>query len=186
MTTQLRIGDAERDSAVERLGEHFAAGRLSKDEFEERSAKVTAARYDDDIRPLFADLPGPGSEPTGVAAIAGGWPGSREGSGSGERSGSREWPGRDWRGQDWRGRDWAAREWRAGAPPWAQGARSRRGGPPPFVPLFVVAMVIAAAVFITPWLLFGLFWVACAAGGANRHRMHTSAATGGGYGPPTR
>jgi dihydropyrimidinase len=30
---QLRIGDAERDSAATALGEHYAAGRLTKEEF---------------------------------------------------------------------------------------------------------------------------------------------------------
>jgi len=73
----LRIGDAERDAAMERLGEHFAAGRLTQDEFDERGTQVAAARYEDDLRPLFADLPERPEEQrrTEVAAMAGGWPG---------------------------------------------------------------------------------------------------------------
>lgn len=54
-----RVGDAERDAAVSALGEHFAAGRLSKDEFDERSGRAWAARYADDIDELFTDLPQP-------------------------------------------------------------------------------------------------------------------------------
>ena len=54
---QVRIGDAERDRAVTALGEHFAAGRITKDEFDERSDTATRARYAGEIVPLFADLP---------------------------------------------------------------------------------------------------------------------------------
>jgi hypothetical protein len=59
MSTQLRIGDAERDHAADALGEHYATGRLSKEEYEERSEKVWAARFQTDLEPLFADLPSP-------------------------------------------------------------------------------------------------------------------------------
>ncbi len=53
----VRIGDSERDRAVELLGEHFVAGRLTQDEFEERSETATRARYADELEPLFEDLP---------------------------------------------------------------------------------------------------------------------------------
>src|SRR6266511_2215675 len=56
----VRIGDAERDQAVAMLSEHFVAGRLTQDEFEERSEHATRARYADDLAPLFDDLPDPG------------------------------------------------------------------------------------------------------------------------------
>jgi hypothetical protein len=56
-TGPIRIGDAERDQAVAVLSEHFVAGRLTQDEFEERSNQATRARYADDLSPLFADLP---------------------------------------------------------------------------------------------------------------------------------
>jgi hypothetical protein len=61
-TTPVRIGDAERDRAVSTLGDHFAAGRLTREEFDTRVDQAMAARFDDDLRPLFADLPR--SEPT--------------------------------------------------------------------------------------------------------------------------
>lgn len=56
-TRSLRIGDAEREEAVAALGEHYAAGRITKDEYDERTGRVWAARFEADIDPLFADLP---------------------------------------------------------------------------------------------------------------------------------
>lgn len=64
----VRIGDAERDQAVSSLGDHFAAGRLTREEFDTRVDEAMAARYDGDLRPLFADLPR--SEPAPVAVAA--------------------------------------------------------------------------------------------------------------------
>jgi hypothetical protein len=55
--TPIRIGDAERDTAVSDLGEHFAAGRLNRDEFDERADQAMQARFTTDLAPLFADLP---------------------------------------------------------------------------------------------------------------------------------
>ena len=55
----VRIGDAERDQAVAMLSDHFVAGRLTQDEFEERSEHATRARYADDLTLLFDDLPDP-------------------------------------------------------------------------------------------------------------------------------
>jgi len=52
-----RIGDAERGAAVSELGEHYAAGRLTLDEFQERSAAALQARYVADLRELVKDLP---------------------------------------------------------------------------------------------------------------------------------
>jgi hypothetical protein len=53
----LRIGDAERDRAIAELGDHFAAGRLSTEEFEQRVDEAIKARFNDDLEPLFVDLP---------------------------------------------------------------------------------------------------------------------------------
>jgi Sec-independent protein secretion pathway component TatC len=55
--TQLRIGDAERDRAIAALGDHFAAGRLTAEEFDQRLDKALQARFNSDLEPLFADLP---------------------------------------------------------------------------------------------------------------------------------
>ncbi len=53
----VRIGDAERDRAVGALGDHFAAGRLSREELDERIDQAMGARFDADLQPLFVDLP---------------------------------------------------------------------------------------------------------------------------------
>jgi len=54
---EVRIGTAEREEAVHLLGEHFAAGRLTLDEFDERVTCATQARTRGDLVPLFRDLP---------------------------------------------------------------------------------------------------------------------------------
>jgi hypothetical protein len=56
-TTSLRIGDVERDAAVTALNRHFAEGRLTTLEHDERITLALAARTSDDLDKLFADLP---------------------------------------------------------------------------------------------------------------------------------
>ena len=53
----VRIGDAERDRAIASLGDHFAAGRLTAEEFDQRMDQALKARFNEDLEPLFADLP---------------------------------------------------------------------------------------------------------------------------------
>ena len=55
--TPLRIGDAERDRAIAALGDHFAEGRLNAEEFDQRVDQAIKARFNDDLEPLFVDLP---------------------------------------------------------------------------------------------------------------------------------
>ena len=55
----MRISDAEREDAMEVLGEHVRTGRLDIEEFGTRSAKVNAAKTVSELAPLFADLPSP-------------------------------------------------------------------------------------------------------------------------------
>jgi hypothetical protein len=57
LNAQVRIGDVEREQAVSALGEHYVAGRLTKDELDERADVAWAARTSGDLAPLFADLP---------------------------------------------------------------------------------------------------------------------------------
>jgi len=52
----IRIGDAERDQAVSLLGDHFAAGRLNREELDERIDQAIQAKFSTDLQPLFADL----------------------------------------------------------------------------------------------------------------------------------
>jgi len=56
----LRIGDAERDAAAADLGEHYAAGRLSLDELNERLDAVFSSKTFGHLSRVMADLPGPG------------------------------------------------------------------------------------------------------------------------------
>lgn len=65
----IRIGDAERDSAASVLSEHYAAGRLTKAEYDERLEAVWAARYNTDLGELFTDLPGSGSDDIGARGV---------------------------------------------------------------------------------------------------------------------
>jgi hypothetical protein len=53
----LRIGDAERDEAATQLSEHFVAGRLTIDEFNERLGKALTAKTADHLSRIMADLP---------------------------------------------------------------------------------------------------------------------------------
>jgi hypothetical protein len=57
-TEQLRVGDAERDEVTTALHEHFAQGRLTRDELDERLTVTLSARTFGDLRTVTADLPG--------------------------------------------------------------------------------------------------------------------------------
>jgi hypothetical protein len=63
---EARIGSAERDAAVAALRTHLEAGRLTPEEYEDRSVSASGARTWGEIAPLFADLPDP--RPGPVAA----------------------------------------------------------------------------------------------------------------------
>jgi hypothetical protein len=58
MNEQLRLSDAERDEAARVLGEHYAQGRLTAEEHQERQDRLFAARTYADLPPIFHDLPG--------------------------------------------------------------------------------------------------------------------------------
>ena len=68
----LRIGDADRERAQAILGDHYAAGRLDKDEYDLRLDQIWAARTRAELAPVFRDLPGaprpPGRTPYSTAA----------------------------------------------------------------------------------------------------------------------
>jgi Domain of unknown function (DUF1707) len=66
--SDVRVGDAERDAAVASLGEHYAAGRLTREEYDERSDAAFRARTASQLRRLFADLPQAPSRRSGLAA----------------------------------------------------------------------------------------------------------------------
>jgi hypothetical protein len=53
----LRVSDADRDRAVSQLSEAFQAGRISADEFGQRSGQALSARTGKELAALLADLP---------------------------------------------------------------------------------------------------------------------------------
>lgn len=53
----MRVSDADRDRAVSELGTAFRAGRLTREEFEERSEQALRARTGRELLAVLADLP---------------------------------------------------------------------------------------------------------------------------------
>ena len=62
-----RVGDAEREAVAEQLREHYAAGRLTIDEFRARLDAAYAATTAAGLSRATADLPAAGPGPAGVA-----------------------------------------------------------------------------------------------------------------------
>ena len=79
MDDHIRVSDADRERVTGRLREHFAEGRLTSDELDERVSAALNAKTFGDLRPLMADLPEPvPGAAAGGAPAAGrrrpGWP----------------------------------------------------------------------------------------------------------------
>lgn len=64
----LRASDAERDGAISELSKHFQAGRLTMEEFSERSDRALQARTGRDLANLLTDLPGGPAPMPGMVA----------------------------------------------------------------------------------------------------------------------
>lgn len=62
---EMRVSDAERDATAAQLREHFASGRLTQDELNERLDQTFAARTRGDLSRVMTDLP-----PAGAAGAA--------------------------------------------------------------------------------------------------------------------
>ena len=69
----IRASDGERDQIVALLQRHFADGRLTQAEFEERVGAAVAARTRDQLRALTADLPGAEVPPARPATVLDPW-----------------------------------------------------------------------------------------------------------------
>jgi hypothetical protein len=150
---EIRIGDADRTAAAEELGEHFAQGRLTADEHQERLDRVMSARTASELTPLFADLPGSRYRAQRAYATA-----DRPGVGSDRPRGGRPYPGPPF-----------------GRPPFGRPPVTRgRGwfGTLPF-PLRLLLVLIVAAVVVThlPLILIGLvvWFVLARLGHGRRH-----------------
>lgn len=110
---EMRAGHAEREAVAAELREHYASGRLTLDELNERLDKTFAAKTRGDLDELMRDLPaGHSAQAGGPSGTPGGWgrigdpesmgdPGGWGGPGGGGPGGG---PG-DWNRQS----DWGAR-----------------------------------------------------------------------------
>jgi Domain of unknown function (DUF1707) len=65
----LRVSDAERQAVADRLGQHYAEGRLDQAEFDDRVGRAMGAKTRADLSGLFSDLP-----ETGAPAVPGDHP----------------------------------------------------------------------------------------------------------------
>jgi Domain of unknown function (DUF1707) len=59
MDDRIRVSDADRDRVAARLRDHFAEGRLTQDELDERLSAALNAKTFGDLRGLMTDLPEP-------------------------------------------------------------------------------------------------------------------------------
>ena len=62
MNDRFRISDADRERVTARLRDHFADGRLTRAELEERVTAALNAKTIGDLRRVMADLPEPGPD----------------------------------------------------------------------------------------------------------------------------
>ena len=63
MNDHIRVSDADRERVADRLREHFAEGRLSTDELDERIAAALSAKTFAELRRVTKDLPDPEPAP---------------------------------------------------------------------------------------------------------------------------
>jgi Domain of unknown function (DUF1707) len=68
---EMRVGDAEREAAAAELREHYASGRLTLDELNERIDKAFAAKTRGDLNVLMTDLPSRRPEAAGTPGAPG-------------------------------------------------------------------------------------------------------------------
>ena len=67
MDDRIRVSDADRDRVAARLRDHFAEGRLTQDELDERISAALGAKTVGDLRRVMADLPEPEPVPARTA-----------------------------------------------------------------------------------------------------------------------
>jgi len=68
MDDRMRVSDADREALTARLRDHYAEGRLTQDELDERVSAALGAKTFGDLRSLTTDLPGPAPAPPRTAA----------------------------------------------------------------------------------------------------------------------
>lgn len=120
---EMRVGDAEREATAAELREHYASGRLTLDELNERIDKAFAAKTRGDLDALMRDLPSarPG---TAGQSWQPGQPGARPvGPGWGQESGWSQGAGRG----PGAGRE-SAGGWAGSGAGWGSGQGARAAG----------------------------------------------------------
>ncbi len=85
----VRVGDADREAVAAQLREHYADGRLTLEELNERLDHTFAAKTRDDLGTVMRDLPHAAGTGTGLPYAGAGWPGQGAGPG---------WQGPGWHG----------------------------------------------------------------------------------------
>jgi uncharacterized protein DUF1707 len=68
MDDRMRASDADREAVAARLRDHYAEGRLTQDELDERVSVALTAKTFGELRTLTTDLPGPAPVPPRAAA----------------------------------------------------------------------------------------------------------------------
>jgi hypothetical protein len=135
----MRVGDAEREAAAAEVREHFASGRLTQDELNQRLDQTFAAKTRGDLNAVFTDLPSANwrdATAAGTSSTASGVFGGRTPIG---RS-----------GQQWT--DWGASDdERSG-----DGASGPFGGGPGFHARSAVGAGITSFMLLAAFLLFGI------------------------------
>jgi hypothetical protein len=134
MDEHIRASDADRERVIERLREHYAAGRLTSDELDERITAALSAKTVGDLRPVLTDLPEPELIGTPVGPGANGGPAGAS------------WPD----SPGWQSSVWAG----TGRPV----AAYRRG--PRILPLVLIALVAAIAIPGGGWVVLAFFKIA--------------------------
>ncbi len=69
MDDRFRTSDADRDRVAALLRDHFAEGRLTREELDERLTATLNAKTFGDLRRVLADLPGPAPVPRRASQI---------------------------------------------------------------------------------------------------------------------
>jgi hypothetical protein len=70
MDDSIRVSDADRDRVTVQLRDHFAAGRITPGELDERLSAALNAKTFGDLRGIMSDLPGPVPAPLGAVPPA--------------------------------------------------------------------------------------------------------------------
>jgi Domain of unknown function (DUF1707) len=71
----VRVGDADREAVAAQLREHYADGRLTLEELNERLDQAFAAKTKADLNTVMRDLPQAMRSGSGLPYAGAGWPG---------------------------------------------------------------------------------------------------------------